>query len=529
MTVFLTPDAASRSSAGTYFPPGDRARHAGLPHGARRASPRRGASRRDEVEQQARADRRRRSARGRGCRAADAELGRGRSLDGGARALARRFDDARGGFGGAPKFPHTDDARVPAAAARVRGDADARCDDRARRRSTRWRAGGIYDHLGGGFARYSTDERWLVPHFEKMLYDNAQLAPLYLEAWPRHARRPLPARGDARRSTTLLREMQHAEGGFYSAQDADSEGVEGEVLRRGRGTSSSTSSGARRRARASAPSPDGQLGGDRTCCGVPAPLAERRARASGIEPAALARRDRGRPGRALFEARERRVSSPATDDKVLTAWNGADDRRARRGRPRVRRAGVRRRRGAMRRRSSRRTCRDERRPAAPVVARRASQAGRRSPTTTRCWRRRCLTLYETTFEVRWFERRRDARGRAARRRFRDDERGGFFQTASDARGPGRFGRRSCTTTRRRPGTRSRPRRAPAARGSHRRRRATSTPAVVGPAPGPRRDGGGADRVRSGALRARPVRRPRRTRSRSSAIVGRGHACPRRAR
>src|SRR5262249_59601798 len=86
--------------------------------------------------------------------------------------------------------------------------------------------GGMYDQVGGGFARYSTDGAWLVPHFEKMLYDNAQLALLYVRAW-------LVTRNDRFRDVAtetleyLLREMRHSDGAFFSSQDADSEGVEG--------------------------------------------------------------------------------------------------------------------------------------------------------------------------------------------------------------------------------------------------------------------------------------------------------------
>lgn len=137
---------------------------------------------------------------------------------------ARDYDEVNGGFGGAPKFPPSSLLEFLLREAARTGDAEAlRMAEGSLEAMAR---GGIYDQIGGGFARYSVDEAWVVPHFEKMLYDNALLLRVYLHLWrltgSRTAERVV--RGTAE---FLLREMTTAEGAFASALDADSEGVEG--------------------------------------------------------------------------------------------------------------------------------------------------------------------------------------------------------------------------------------------------------------------------------------------------------------
>jgi hypothetical protein len=140
------------------------------------------------------------------------------------RGLSWRFDKIWGGFGDAPKFPQPMILEFLLRESIRSGDTSAL--DMAKVTLRKMAEGGMYDHLGGGFARYSVDHRWLVPHFEKMLYDNSQLARVYLHAWQLTGEE-LYRRVTEETLDYVLREMRHADGGFYSSQDADSEGIEG--------------------------------------------------------------------------------------------------------------------------------------------------------------------------------------------------------------------------------------------------------------------------------------------------------------
>ena len=136
----------------------------------------------------------------------------------------RLFDRENGGFGGAPKFPSPHNLLFLLAYYRRRGDPE--CLEMAERTLTQMVRGGLFDHIGGGFCRYSTDERFLAPHFEKMLYDNALLILAYCEAYET-VQKELYLLAANRTAEFVLREMTTAAGGFYSAKDADSDGEEG--------------------------------------------------------------------------------------------------------------------------------------------------------------------------------------------------------------------------------------------------------------------------------------------------------------
>jgi uncharacterized protein len=313
MTVFLTPEQEP-IFAGTYFPPADRWGRPGFasvltkvaefwrkdPDGLRRQA----GDLTKQLKQSMQA-------------APPVSVGEA-DLDAAVGQYADEFDPQFGGFGRAPKFPPATGLSFLLRHHHRTGDRQALA--MVTKTLDAMAAGGMYDHVGGGFARYSTDERWLVPHFEKMLYDNALLARIYIEAWQATANQ------DYRRVATetldyILREMTSPEGGFYSATDADSEGVEGKFF-----------VWTPEEIRAAVPNEDdaGRFcayyditpGGNwehKSIPNTPEPL-EAVAAHLKISPGELqATIDRVKP--LVYAARLRRVP-PGLDDKILTAWNG---------------------------------------------------------------------------------------------------------------------------------------------------------------------------------------------------------------
>jgi uncharacterized protein YyaL (SSP411 family) len=316
MTVFLTPDGRP-FYGGTYYPPEDRQGMPGFPRlllalsQAYRERPQEITGRADQLTANLRPG---------------TELGAGGSgavdqltpalLDEAAQRLAARFDAANGGFDGAPKFPSA--MALEFLLRHYARTANRHSLEMVEFSLHKMARGGIYDQIGGGFHRYTVDDVWLVPHFEKMLYDNALLTRLYLHAFQATGD-PFYRRVVEETIDYVLRELTDPAGGFYSSQDADSEGVEGkfftwtigqlmEVLGADEAAVIARVFGAEER-------------GNFEHTNVlhrPTDLGALAAELGTDEPSLAARVAAARA--RLFAAREARVK-PARDDKVLTAWN----------------------------------------------------------------------------------------------------------------------------------------------------------------------------------------------------------------
>jgi hypothetical protein len=222
--------------------------------------------------------------------------------------VERGFDPVHGGFSGAPKFPHSTTVQFLLRLHRRSGSADAL--KMAELTLEKMAKGGIYDQLGGGFARYSTDETWTVPHFEKMLYDNALLASAYVEAW-QVTKKDVYRRIARETLDYVLRDMTSKDGGFYSAEDADSEKIEGKFY---------VWTPAEVREVLGADADAFMKAFDVTDKGNWEPHEESLPKHKSVLRVAV-EGDFSAQKKKLFEARAKRVR-PGLDDKVLTAWNG---------------------------------------------------------------------------------------------------------------------------------------------------------------------------------------------------------------
>ena len=316
LTVFLTPDLRP-FYAGTYFPPENRHGLPGFPRVLAELE-RAWRERRAELEAQSRSmtlDLEKLTSFG--LDAAPGELVVADVVQA-ARSIERDLDPVNGGFGYSPKFPMVSALALLGRGARRANDASLA--QGALKALSSMVEGGLYDQLGGGFHRYSVDARWQVPHFEKMLYDNAQLLHLLAEA---EQQQPSARWRKAASETVgyVLREMTSPEGGFFATQDADSEGVEGKFF---------VWTGAELAAALPPPLADlsrahfGVTDAGNFEHGATVLHVERTAQALAAErglDVEQVESDLALARRLLFQARELRVK-PARDEKIITAWNG---------------------------------------------------------------------------------------------------------------------------------------------------------------------------------------------------------------
>ncbi|MHB0879098.1 MAG: thioredoxin domain-containing protein [Anaerolineae bacterium] len=419
MSVFLTPEGEP-FYAGTYFPP---VRRHGLPgfRDVLEAVAVAYNDRRSEVASQARlvAETLQRSG---ALQAGESELDVA-VLEQAEKGLRRSYDRGNGGFERQPKFPQPMVLDFLMRRYAATGDADTMAMvDVTLEKMAR---GGIYDQLGGGFHRYSVDATWLVPHFEKMLYDNAQLLRAYLGAY-QVTGKPLYRQVVEQTVAYVLREMTSPDGGFYSTQDADSEGEEGRyyvwtpaeieaVLGAERGRIVAAYYGV---------TEDGNFEG-RSILHVPASAAEVAGRLGLSADRVEAVVAESRP--LLLTARERR-EHPGRDEKILTEWNGLmihalaevgaalDHAEALQAAQAVARFVL-----TQMRQPGGRLCRSHKDGKARIPAYLEDYAS-----LVRC----LVALYEADFDPRWVEDAcRIADGMLSL--FLDADRGGFYQTAAD--------------------------------------------------------------------------------------------------
>ena len=313
MTMFLTPEGVP-FYGGTYFPPEDRYNMPGFPRvllgvaEAYRVRP-------DEVAETSASMLRELQSMGQ--TRESSEILTTEILDTAERKMAGSYDARYGGFGSAPKFPAAMNLEFLLRQYHRTGRTETL--EMIENSCRKMAEGGLYDQLGGGFHRYSTDARWLVPHFEKMLYDNALLSRLYLHVY-QQTRDDFYKRIAEETLDYVLREMTDERGGFYSTQDADSEGHEGkffvwtidevkEILGEEDGALFSAYY-------------DVTAGGNfegQNILNVTRSIEEVAKSAATTSEQLKDVLDRGR--RELFAVRERRIK-PDRDEKILTAWNG---------------------------------------------------------------------------------------------------------------------------------------------------------------------------------------------------------------
>jgi uncharacterized protein len=313
MSVFLKPDGQP-FYGGTYWPPESRFGRPGFGQVLTVVADA-WKTKRDQIDQQCDQLTKHLREACRGPQAADGDLNE-QWLVSANRWLLENFDSQHGGFGGAPKFPHAMDLSLLLEMHSLQpSDARRQCVTLT---LDKMAAGGIYDHLGGGFARYSVDQRWLVPHFEKMLYDNALLIGLYADAYRLW--------GNANYARTVresleyaLTQMTDANGAFYSSEDADSEGEEGKfyVWTRSEITAALGVDRANQFSEIYDVTDKGNFEGH-NILNLPQPVEEfaKRRQLDVLQINKQLAEDRVK----LFELRAKRVR-PGLDDKVLLSWN----------------------------------------------------------------------------------------------------------------------------------------------------------------------------------------------------------------